>query len=79
MFAETLTTGRAARGARRLRWRERGQASAEYTVVVFFAVLVLIVPDANGKVAIVELAGAIKSFYTAFAYAISFSSALMPL
>ncbi|MBI2509598.1 MAG: hypothetical protein HYV99_06445 [Betaproteobacteria bacterium] len=60
------------------RARLLGQASMEYTVVVFFAVLVLIVPDANGNVAIVQVANAIKSFYTAFAYAMSFSTTLTP-
>ena len=59
--------------------RQLGQSSTEYTIVTFFAVLVLVVPDANGNVAVVQLANAIKSFYTAFAYALSFSSTIMPL
>jgi hypothetical protein len=59
--------------------RQCGQASAEYTIVVFFAVLVLVVPDSNGDVAIVQLANAMKSFYTAFAYAISLSTTITPL
>ena len=56
-----------------------GQASMEYTVVVFFAVLALIVPDANGDVALVLLANAIKNVYTGFAFAISLSTTLMPM
>lgn len=56
-----------------------GQASMEYTVVVFFAVLALVVPDANGDVALVLLANAIKNVYTAFAFAMSLSTTLMPM
>jgi hypothetical protein len=59
------------------RLRQAGQSSMEYTIVVFFAVLVLIVPDSNGDVAIVQVANAIKHFYTGFAYAVSLSSTLM--
>jgi uncharacterized protein (UPF0333 family) len=68
-------------GAARLpgRPRERGQSSMEYTIVVFFAVLVLIIPDENGDVAIIQVANALKTFYTAFAYAISLSTNIMPL
>jgi hypothetical protein len=58
--------------------RQLGQAATEYTVVVFFAVMVLIVPDENGDVAIVKLANAMKTFYNAFAYAISFSTTITP-
>jgi hypothetical protein len=79
MFAADLAGRLKRRAGRCLRRLQCGQSSAEYTVVVFFAVLVLIIPDANGNVAVVQLAKAMKSFYTAFAYAISFSSALMPL
>jgi len=60
------------------RCRQLGQAATEYTVVVFFAVMVLIVPDENGDVAIVKLANAMKTYYNAFAYAISFSTTLTP-
>jgi hypothetical protein len=59
------------------RARQLGQSSMEYTVVVFFAVLVLIVPDSNGDVAVVQVANAIKHFYTGFAYAVSLSTNLM--
>ena len=58
--------------------RQLGQAATEYTVVVFFAVMVLLVPDENGDVAIVKLANAMKTFYNAFAYAISFSTTITP-
>jgi hypothetical protein len=58
--------------------RQLGQAATEYTIVVFFAVMVLIVPDENGDVAIVKLANALKTFYNAFAYAISFSTTITP-
>ncbi len=58
--------------------RQYGQAATEYTVVVFFAVMVLLVPDENGDVAIVKLANAFKTFYKAFAYALSFSIPLTP-
>ena len=61
------------------RARQRGQSSMEYTVVVFFAVLVLLVPDANGNVPLVQLANAFKHFYTGFAYAVSLSTTIMPL
>jgi hypothetical protein len=61
------------------RARLLGQSSMEYTVVVFFAVLVLIVPDANGDVPLIQLANAFKRFYTGFAYAVSLSSTIMPL
>jgi hypothetical protein len=59
--------------------RQFGQSSMEYTIVVFFAVLVLIVPDDNGDVAIIQLANALKHFYTGFAYAVSLSTTLTPL
>jgi uncharacterized membrane protein (DUF441 family) len=51
----------------------------EYTVVVFFAVLVLIIPDASGNVPLVQLANAFKRFYTGFAYAVSLSTTIMPM
>jgi hypothetical protein len=59
--------------------RQSGQSSVEYTIVVFFAVLVLIVPDENGNVAIVQVANALKHFYTGFAYAVSLSNTITPL
>ena len=61
------------------RARQIGQSSMEYTVVVFLAVLVLVVPDANGDVPLVQLANALKRFYNGFAYAVSFSTTIMPL
>ena len=61
------------------RVRQLGQSSMEYTVVVFLAVLVLVVPDANGDVPLVQLANAFKRFYSGFAYAVSFSTNIMPL
>jgi len=61
------------------RWRQAGQASMEYTVVTFFAVLVLILPDEDGNVAIIQVANALKVFYSAFAYAISLSTNMMPM
>ena len=61
------------------RARQFGQSSMEYTVVVFFAVLVLLVPDANGDVPLIQLANAFKRLYTGFAYAVSLSTTIMPL
>ena len=61
------------------RARQWGQSSMEYTVVVFFAVLVLVIPDANGNVALIQLANAFKHFYTGFAYAVSLSTTIMPM
>ena len=61
------------------RARQWGQSSMEYTVVVFFAVLVLVVPDASGNVPLVQLANAFKHFYTGFAYAVSLSTTIMPM
>jgi uncharacterized membrane protein (DUF441 family) len=61
------------------RARQLGQSSMEYTVVIFFAVLVLLVPDANGDVPVVQLANAFKRFYTGFAYAVSLSTTIMPM
>lgn len=59
--------------------RQCGQSSMEYTIVVFFAVLVLVVPDENGNVALIQLANAFKHFYTGFAYAVSLSTTITPL
>jgi hypothetical protein len=58
--------------------RQLGQAASEYTIVVFVAAMVLLLPDENGDVAIVKLANAMKTFYNAFAYAISFSTTITP-
>ena len=56
-----------------------GQSSMEYTVVVFFAVLVLVIPDSSGNVPLIQLANAFKRFYTGFAYAVSLSTTIMPM
>ena len=60
------------------RHRQSGQSSVEYITVSAFAVIVLLVPDSSGTVAVVQLANAIKTYYNAFAYAISFSSTITP-
>jgi len=59
--------------------RQRGQATFEYVCVTAFCVIILIVPDSNGDIAIVQLANALKGFYNAFAFALSFSSTITPL
>jgi Flp pilus assembly pilin Flp len=51
----------------RLQRRQRGSATAEYTIVAVFVVIVLI---ANQNV-IKELADAIRNAYASFAYALS--------
>lgn len=56
-----------------------GQAAIEYTLVAALAVIILIVPDASGNVVIVQLANAMKAYYNAFAFAMSFSNAITPL
>jgi len=53
--------------AARLHSRQRGSATAEYTIVAVFVVIVLI---ANQNV-IKELADAIRNAYASFAYALS--------
>lgn len=55
-----------------------GQSSVEYITVSAVAVIVLLVPDSNNNVAVVQLANAIKTYYNAFAYAISFSTTITP-
>ena len=55
-----------------------GQSSVEYITVSAVAVIVLLVPDSSGNVAVVQLANAIKTYYNAFAYAISFSTTITP-
>ena len=57
---------------------QRGQSSVEYLTVSAFSAIVLLVPDDDGNVAIVQLANAIKSYYNAFAYALSYSSPITP-
>ena len=50
----------------------RGQASAEYAVVLALVVVVLVASSQGGS-PLAALAAAIKSAYHAFSYAISFS------
>lgn len=57
---------------------QRGQSSVEYMTVSAFAAIVLLVPDDNGNVVVVQLANAIKTYYNAFAYALSYSSTITP-
>jgi uncharacterized protein (UPF0333 family) len=54
--------------------RQRGQASVEYSIVSILAVIVLLIPDTDGQLLLVTLAEVIKRNYTAFVYAISYSS-----
>ena len=54
--------------------RQRGQASVEYSIVSIFAVIALLIPDENGQLVLVTLAEVLKRNYTAFVYAISYSS-----
>ncbi len=64
------------------RRRYRGQASVEYTVVVMLVVLVLIsYDDGSGVVhsAIGDVVTALKDFFGAYSWAISFSNNLTPL
>ena len=63
----------------KFRERQRGQATFEYVVVIASCVIILIVPGSNGDIAIVQLANALKGFYNAFAFALSFSSTITPL
>jgi len=57
---------------------QHGQSSVEYLTVSAFAVIVLLVPDSSGNVAVVQLANAIKTYYNAFAYALSYSTTITP-
>lgn len=63
-------------------WSKRqlqcGQSSIEYITVSAVAVIVLLVPDSSGNVAVVQLANAVKTYYNAFAYALSYSSTITP-
>jgi hypothetical protein len=58
---------------RRAPRRAHGQASAEYTVVLALAVLVLVVASLGEDSPVAALAAAVQSAWRAFAYAISFS------
>lgn len=64
------------------RRRQLGQASVEYTMVVMLVVLVLIsYEDDSGVVhsAVGDVAQALKDFFGAYSWAISFSSNITPL
>jgi hypothetical protein len=50
----------------------------EYITVTAFAAMVLLVPDEDGNVVVVQLANAMKTYYNAFAYAISYSGLFTP-
>lgn len=52
--------------------RQRGQAMTEYTVVLVFVVVILIVSSIDPS-PLQALVDALKSAYTAFSYVISFS------
>ena len=64
------------------RIRNRGQASVEYTMVVMLVVVVLIsYEDGSGVVhsAIGDVVRALKDFFGAYSWAISFSNNITPL
>jgi hypothetical protein len=63
----------------KLRARQRGQATFEYFCVISSCVIILILPLDDGESPIVRLANALKGFYNAFAFALSFSSTITPL
>ncbi len=76
------TGGRNARRGLRGRLREGGQASVEYTMVVMLVVIVLIsYEDESGVVrsAIGDVVQALKDFFGAYSWAISFSNNITPL
>ena len=58
-------------------WRQRGQSTIEYTIVVAMAVLILIEGGASAPVA--EVIAAMKSAYQGFVYAMSLASNLIAL
>lgn len=63
-------------------WQVRGQASVEYTVVVMLVVIVLIsYTDESGVVhsAVGDVVKALKDFFGAYSWAISFSNNITPL
>ena len=63
----------------RMHYRRSGQANVEYICIIAFCVMVLVLPDENGDIVIVQLANAMKAVYNAFAFALSFSSTITPL
>jgi|GEM_PF-2315492 len=58
---------------------QRGQAMVEYSIVIIFCVMLLVYKGSDDKMVIVELANALKNFYNAFVFALSYSSTIMPL
>jgi uncharacterized protein (UPF0333 family) len=76
------TGGRNVRRSLRGRLRSGGQASVEYTLVVMLVVIVLIsYEDESGVVrsAIGDVVQALKDFFGAYSWAISFSNNITPL
>jgi Flp pilus assembly pilin Flp len=76
------TGGRNVCRSLRERLRSGGQASVEYTVVVMLVVIVLIsYEDESGVVrsAIGDVVQALKEFFGAYSWAISFSNNITPL
>jgi Flp pilus assembly pilin Flp len=74
--------GRNSRHGLRGRAKALGQASVEYTVVVMLVVIVLIsYEDESGVVhsAIGDVVRALKDFFGAYSWAISFSNNITPL
>ncbi|MBX3651702.1 MAG: hypothetical protein KF771_10040 [Burkholderiales bacterium] len=74
--------GRSRRHDLRGRARALGQASVEYTIVVMLVVIVLIsYEDESGVVhsAIGDVVQALKDFFGAYSWAISFSNNITPL
>jgi len=59
--------------------KQRGQSMVEYSIIISFCVMLLVYKGPDGKMVIVELANALKNFYNAFAFALSYSSTIMPL
>jgi Flp pilus assembly pilin Flp len=59
--------------------KQRGQSMVEYSIVTAFCVMVLVYKGSDEQMVIVELANALKNFYNAFAFALSYSSTIMPL
>ncbi len=73
---------RGIRPATRGRWAVSGQASVEYTVVVMLVVVVLISYTDDAGVthsAIGDVVKALKDFFGAYSWAISFSNNITPL
>lgn len=54
--------------------RQRGQASIEYTIVVVLVILVLIEGGPNSPIA--EVVTALKDYFGAYSWAISFTNLL---